>query len=328
MRLIRALPILIVLLACRAHAGGTPILREVADIPLPGPANRFDYASLDASSGLLYLNHMGAGEVVVFDTRARKVVAVLKGFPRCTGILALPSLGRIFVSAAGEGKVVAVDMKTRAVLARLDAGGFPDGLAFDPQSQRLFVSDESGKAVTVLDPVELKPIRRISIGGEAGNTQVDEASHLVYTNDQTDGDLVVIDPVKLLVLARIPLGLKGNHGLCLDTARHLAFIANEDESVLLVLDLTTRKVTGRFHVGQDPDVLAFDPGTRRLFVASESGTLSIFHESGAGLIKEGDQVIGPNAHVVALDPATHLLYLPLKNLGGRPLLRILEPGRP
>ena len=81
-----------------AQAATAPLLRKVADVPLPGAASRFDYASLDPGSGRLYLNHMGAGEVVVFDIRARKVVAVLKGFPRCTGILAVPALDRIFVS--------------------------------------------------------------------------------------------------------------------------------------------------------------------------------------------------------------------------------------
>ena len=35
-------------------------LRKVADIPLPGKAVRFDYPSLDASHGRLYIAHMNA----------------------------------------------------------------------------------------------------------------------------------------------------------------------------------------------------------------------------------------------------------------------------
>ena len=328
MRTLRCLPFLLLLLACRAGASGPPLLRTVADIPLPGAANRFDYESLDAGRGLLYLNHMGASEVVVFDVKAGKVVATLKGFPTCTGVLAVPSLGRIFISAAGEGRVAAVDETTRAVLARLPAGRFPDGIAFDEGTGRLFVSDESGRAVTAMDPRALTVLARIPLGGEAGNTQSDPIAHLVYTNDQTNGDLVVLDPVKLQVQARIPLGLKGNHGLCLDAPRRLAFIASEDEDILLVLDLTSHKILARFPIGRGPDVLAFDPGTRRLFVASESGTVSLFHETDKGLVKDGDTFVAPNAHVVAVDPATHRLYFPLKNLHGRPVLRIMEPTNP
>jgi hypothetical protein len=207
---------LLLSIACHAQAAAAPLLRKVADVPLPGAANRFDYASLDPGSGLLYLNHMGAGEVVVFDIRARKVVAVLKGFPRCTGILAVPALNRVFVSTPGDGHVVALDGKTHAVLARLPAGQFPDGIAFEAGSGRVFVSDEKGGAAIAIDASALKVLKQVPIGGEAGNTQADSEGHLVYTNDQTDGDLVVIDPVKLEVKERMPLGLKGNHGLYLD----------------------------------------------------------------------------------------------------------------
>src|SRR5205823_2144932 len=33
-------------------------LRLVREIPLPGPANRFDYQSVDPASGRIYMNHM------------------------------------------------------------------------------------------------------------------------------------------------------------------------------------------------------------------------------------------------------------------------------
>ena len=319
---------LLLSIACHAQAAAAPLLRKVADVPLPGAASRFDYASLDPGRGRLYLNHMGAGEVVVFDIRARKVEAVLKGLPRCTGTLAVPTLDRIFVSTPGDGHVVALDGKTHAVLARLPAGQFPDGIAFEAGSGRIFVSDEKGGAVIAIDASALKVLKQIPLGGEAGNTQADSEAHLVYTNDQTDGDLVVIDPVKLEVKERIALGVKRNHGLYLDLPRHLAFIASEDTNQLLVLDLARREIVARFPVGKGPDVLSFDTGNRRLYVASESGTLSVFRETDTGLVKEGDPQVGPNAHVVLVDPASHLIYLPLKDVEGHPVLRIMEPVLP
>ncbi|TMA08797.1 MAG: YncE family protein [Deltaproteobacteria bacterium] len=265
----------LLLMACQAQAAAPPLLRKVTDVPLPGAASRFDYASLDPGRGRLYLNHMGAGEVVVFDIRTRKVAAVLKGFPRCTGILAVPTLDRVFVSTPGDGHVVALDGKTYAVLARLPAGRFPDGIAFEAGSGRIFVSDEAGGAVTAIDASALKVLKQY-----------------------------------------------------LDLPRNLAFIASETNNELLVLDLAGRKITAHFPLGRGPDVLSFDTGSRRLYVASESGTLSVFRESGAGLVKEGEPNVGPNAHVVIVDPASHLLYLPLKEVDGHPVLRILEPVLP
>jgi hypothetical protein len=37
---------------------GKEILKNVADIPLPGPAVRFDYRSPDVEYGRLYIAHM------------------------------------------------------------------------------------------------------------------------------------------------------------------------------------------------------------------------------------------------------------------------------
>jgi hypothetical protein len=41
----------------RSQAGNL-VLRQVADIPMPGPAVRFDYQSLDADNGRPYIAHM------------------------------------------------------------------------------------------------------------------------------------------------------------------------------------------------------------------------------------------------------------------------------
>ena len=322
-----AAPLLLLGLACRATPAGPPLARVVADLPLPGPASRFDYGCLDPATGRLFLNHMGAGEVVVVDAASRKVLAELDGFPRCTGILAVPSRGEVYVSAPGAGQVAVLETRSLRVLARMPAGQFPDGLAYDPVGQQVLVSDESGGRVHILDARAHRAIGSVSLGGEAGNTQYDPVSKLMFTNVQTRGELVAVDPALRRVVLRIPLpGADHNHGLCLDPERRLAFIACEGNARLLVLDLDSRKVTASFPVGAGPDVLAFDPGLRRLVVASESGPAAFFHEEGRTLVKDGDQRVGANAHVVVADPATHLLYFPLKNAGGRPLLRILSLG--
>ena len=62
------------------------VLIKVADIPMPGPAVRFDYQSFDPASGRLYIAHMNADQLVVFDTTKRQVVANLDGFQRVHGV--------------------------------------------------------------------------------------------------------------------------------------------------------------------------------------------------------------------------------------------------
>jgi 6-phosphogluconolactonase (cycloisomerase 2 family) len=78
-------------------------------------------------------------------------------------------------------------------------------------------------------------------------------------------------------------------------------------------------------VPDDPDVLAWDPALRRLYVAAESGVLSVFWLDGAAL-KPAGQIRAPHAQTVSVDPRTHRVYLPLENINGHPVLRIYEPA--
>lgn len=305
-------------------------LRHVADVPLPGSATRFDYESLDPHSGLLYVDHMGAGRLIIFDTRTRHPVANLPGFADATGNLVVPDRHRVYVSAPGswsnpQGQIVALDTRMQRIVARIPGGGFPDGMAYDPVEQRLFVSDERGETITVIDTRTDHRIAILPMGGQVGNTQYDPRSGLIYANVQTRNQLVAIDPRRMRIVARYPLS-RGQHphGLLIDGSRQLAFIACDHDARLLVFNLRTHQVTASYRLGRDPDVLSFDPGEKRLYVASESGVVAMFAEQGNRLQPLGRQFVAPYAHVIAVDPRTHLLYLPLQDLHGRPMMRIMR----
>ena len=323
-----------ILLAMLVLAGGVaaadsipPPLRLVADIPLPGAAVRFDYQSLDPGTGRLYIAHMNADQLVVFDTRSRQVVANLDGFARVHGVWAVPELGRVYASVTGDHRVAVVDMKSLKTLARVGPVIYPDGLAYAPAPGRVFVSDEHGRADAVIDVRSNTLATSIALGGEAGNTVYDPVAGQILVAIHEPSELVAIDPVTAKIVARYPLpGLREPHGVSLDTRQRLAFVAGQANGVLAVFDLAARKVLATHPVGKDPDVLAFDPGLGLLYVSSESGTVSVFRERGRELVSEGE-ITMPHAHTVCVDSATHLVYLPLENLDGHPVLRIMEPVR-
>jgi hypothetical protein len=80
-------------------------------------------------------------------------------------------------------------------------------------------------------------------------------------------------------------------------------------------------------VGEDPDVLALDQSLRRLYVAAESGVVTVFGERGHSLVTLGRKFLATEAHTVAVDPVTHLVYFALQDVGGNPVLRIMAPIR-
>lgn len=304
-----------------------PVLRRVADIPLPGPAVRFDYQSIDTSSNRLYISHMNAGELVVFNLENRRVEGTIGEMPRVTGVCAVPSLGKIYTSVPGRHDVAVIDAHTLSVEARLGKIEFPDGIAYAPEVKKVYVSDESGGGELVIDGLSNRVVTTIALGGEAGNTLYDARSGHILVVVQTLNEVIEIDPGTDRVIARHALsGAAHPHGMAIDDAGRLLFVANEGNATLLTVDLRTMKVIESQRVGEDPDVLAFDPAWHRLYVASESGVVSAFTERDGKLVRNGD-FTASHAHTVSVDPRTHLVYLPLQNVNGHPILRIMAARR-
>lgn len=303
-------------------------LRQVADLALPDGTSRFDYESIDPLRRTLYIAHLDASSIVVVNLATRQVQADLHGIAEVHGVLAVPSLGKLFASATGSGQAVTISETTSRVLAWTPAGAYPDGLAYDPVKQEIFVSDESGGVETVIDARDGQRIATINLGGQAGNVQYDGAAGSVLADVQTRNVVAVIDPASNRIVRDIALpGCDHDHGLYLDQQRRLGFVACDGNARLLVLDLTSYAVRQTLDVGEDPDVLAFDPSLRRLYVAAESGVVTVFGERGQSLVTLGRAFLATEAHTVAVDPLTHLVYFALQDVRGQPVLRIMAPAR-
>jgi len=237
------------------------------------------------------------------------------------GVLAVPELGRVYATATGANEVAVIDARTLKVLARVPVGTYPDGMAFDPDARKLYVSDEHGDTDTVIDTTSNKRIATIPLGGDVGNTDYDAASRRIYVNVQTTGELVAIDPGKDTVVARYSVpGCKSNHGLLLDDDHHRAYIACEDNAMLLVFDLKAHTAGQVLPIGDGPDVLAYDREQSFLYVAAESGTISMLAATADGLTKIGEGYLDKNAHIVAVDQRTHRLYFPVLSTSGPRML--------
>ena len=70
--------------------------------------------------------------------------------------------------------------------------------------------------------------------------------------------------------------------------------------------------------------LAFDEGLQRLYVACEGGAVDVF-QFGKGGLRPIGRFAAPAAHTVSVNQKTHRVYIALKNVGGKPVMWILEP---
>jgi DNA-binding beta-propeller fold protein YncE len=299
-------------------------LHVVARIPLPGGNSRFDYANLDPARGLLFVSHLGASQVVEINIHTGRIVRTIPGLAQVHGVLVVPALHQVYATATGIYMVVRINENTGRVLGRTPTGAYPDGLAYDPANGTIWTTNESGGSETIIGAATGAPRGTVRLGGQVGNVAYDPVSGHMLVAAQSSNQLAVINPATRSVIRRVPLpGCSDDHGLALDSPARLAFVACDINDVLLTVDMTTWRVTGTANVGVEPDVLAFDPNGGRLYVASESGSVTVFQLRGHRLRIIYSNYLADDAHVVAVNPATGRSYFPvLRASGGHPAVLV------
>src|SRR5215470_7521471 len=101
-------------------------------------------------------------------------------------------------------------------------------------------------------------------------------------------------------------GCNGNHGMAVDPERHRAFLACEGNDVLAVFNLDTKKVIATLPMAKGADVVQFDPGLGRIYVACGSGAISVFQMDNPDRFRKVEDVRVPKkVHSLVVDVRTH-----------------------
>jgi DNA-binding beta-propeller fold protein YncE len=308
-----------------ARTPGLP-LERVSDVRLPGRSSRFDYQSVDAPGRGLYVAHLGDSALDVIDLDALTVVATVPDIADVHGVLAVPEIGRVFASATGTNELVTLDASSNQVIARTPTGQFPDGIAYDPRDDLVLVSNKNAGSETLVEGRSGRIVRTVQLGHEVGNVAYDPSSALGYAAVRPPDQVVAFDPTTGTITDRIRLKqCRGAHGLYVQPETQQAFVACENDAQVVMVDLRHHRQIDAASVGDKPDVLAYDPGLGRLYVAAESGTVTAFSPTASRLHKVGQAHLADKAHSVAVDPTTHLVLFPLERDPNKPGLRVMKP---
>lgn len=305
-------------------------LTLVADVPLPGKPVRFDYEDIDRARGHLIIAHMNDASVIVANLGDGSVQKVLPNIPTARGVVVADDVGRIFVTSSPHTLVI-IDNASLAEIARVDTGNGPDGVAWDPADRIVGVSDQADGAVSLLHDAGSGARTRVPLGAETGNVVFDATRRrfwvTVVTSKPPD-QLVAIDPVGAAVTTRIDLpGCSGAHGLRIHPDGASALVACEENDMVVRVDLGGSHALVSAKTGAGADVLSVDSGLGWLYVAAESGDLTVFDIGQPGLVNIDREHPGDNAHSVVVDPATHRVFFPLMvGPKGAPVLRIMRPS--
>jgi DNA-binding beta-propeller fold protein YncE len=315
------------LLSFRSNAQTSgPTLKEVAKFDLPGPVGkRFDYLTVDADDHYLISAHLGADQTYVTGLRTNKVVATVKDTPGAEGVEYVPELKKFYTSNAHDNTIGVVDLKQMKVIKKLKTEAKPDGSAYAAPFHKLYVSDERGKAEAVVDVEKDEIVRTLHFDSETGMPQYDPVARKVYVNLQDQNIFAVIDPATDQVVGRYPVGrCKGNHGMALDPEHHRAFLSCEENELMTVFDLDKNTAIASLPLPAGPDVIKFDPGLERIYVACYSGAIAVFHEDDLNHYRKLEDFHVQHAvHSLAIDPSTHRVYAPEQEEDGKAVARMV-----
>jgi len=304
-----------------AAQGDGSTLRQIAVIDLPGPSGkRFDYLTIDDGDRYLFSAHLAAGLLHVIDLRTNTVVQTVPDVPGVEGVAYIPEGRKVYTANWWENKIGVVDLARMTVVKKVATEAKPDGIAYAAPFGKAYVSNERAKAESVIDVRTDTIVKVLRFDSETGVPQYDPVARKVYVNLQDQNVLAVIDPATDTIVARYAVdGCQGNHGMAIDPDHHRAFLACEGNDVLTVFDLDAHRAIAHLPMAKGADVVQFDPGLRRVYVACSSGAISVFQmDEPNGVRKLEDFRVEPKIHSLAVDGQTHRVYAPAEQVSGRP----------
>jgi len=309
-----------------AAASPATLLKQIATIDLPGPkGKRFDYLTIDPTRHLLFSTHLGAGLLYAIDLQTNKVVKTFEDLPGIEGVEIAADMNKAYTSNWLENKIGVIDLEQMKLIKKLPTESKPDGIAYAPPFHKIYVSDERAHAEAVVDVTKDEVVTTLHFASETGNPRYDPVSKHVYVNLQDKNVIAEIDPSTDKEVGEYPVGkCKGNHGMALDSEHRLAFLSCEENDMMTVFRLDTHEPIAYFPQARGGDVIAFDPGLKRIYVACYEGAISVFQEDDPTHFRKlGDVPVQKKVHSLAIDLNTHKVYAPEQEENGVPVARLV-----
>jgi DNA-binding beta-propeller fold protein YncE len=284
-----------------------------------GGSGGWDYLALEASGARLFISR--EDRVDVIETVSGKLAGTIQSTLGVHGIAFAPALARGFTSNGRSNTVSVFALDTLRVIHEIPVSGKnPDAILYEPRRNYLITANGDSDNLSVIDAGSLQLAADVPLPGPPESMATDGAG-MVYVNIETDpGKLVAVDAKTLTVKGNWPLpGCSKPTGLALDSAHHRLFSVCQNQ-VMAVTDSVSGKQIARVAIGRGPDAAAFDADLGLVFSSNgKDGTLTVIHEENPDEYRVIASVTTlMTARTMALDPATHKIYLAAASLGETP----------
>jgi YVTN family beta-propeller protein len=178
-----------------------------------------------------------------------------------------PDDSRIYVVNSADASVSMLDSDSGTVTATIGVGREPFGIALTPDGRLAYVANAGDDSVSVIDLSRRVVLAAIAVGRSPYGVAVKTDGRAFVTN-QSGGSVSVIDDgavTRTIALGGAPTGV----AVSPDGGR--AYVADNDDHRLIVVDTATLRVTGAIEVGRHPAQVAITPDGARAYVTNAGG---------------------------------------------------------
>lgn len=313
------------------ESGVSPAYHVAARYAIGGVETGYDYLRVDGATRRLFVAH--GSRVEVLDADSGRRLGQLPGLAGAHGVEIVEPLHRAFATSGLDRTVTMFDPETLQVIKTIRyLGDKPDALGYDPSSRLLYVVNGGSTGdVSVIIPESGAIIGTIELAGGKLEEIAFDGKGRGFVNDEQKSVIHVFDTGTRKRVASWALApAEGPTGLAIDRAHRRLFAACGNR-LLAIVDSGTGKLLGTADIGPDPDGVAFDPKSGRVFTSNRDGTLTVLGERPDGSYAVLQTVkTAPGARTIALDERSGRLFLPSAQFGATPAptAAVPEPRAP
>lgn len=321
---------------CLSAAAASSALAQTSPIPAAdytvakswriGGSNGWDTLALEPSGGRLFVTR--DDHVDVIETVSGKLAGNIPRTAGVHGVAFAPALKRGFTSNGRANSVSVFELDTLRVAYEVPISGTsPGAILYEPQQNHVFTANRESTNLSVLDAGTLQVVATVPLPGPPESMATDDAGHVYVNINTAPGRLVLIDAKTLTVKAKWLLKeCAGPTALAFDGANHRLFSVCSNQ-VMAVTDAVTGKSVAQVVIGRGSDGAVYDPELGLVFSSNGiDGSLTVIRQDSPDEYRVVATVMTQvSARAMALDSATHRIYLAAAQFGPPPAVAEDQP---
>lgn len=285
---------------------------------IPGKGSAWDYVSLDAARGHLFIGRRGAG-LQVYDIATRKAIAVIgtTASDSSNGATVIPEMD-LGISYNENGTITPFKLSTLKAQPSIKLGEDLDATHYDPATKRIIVNmgaEKDGTELLVLEAPSLNKVGSIKVSTKKPEHAEADGQGNFYMASRDENSVYRINTKDLTVTAQWPTpGCAQTNGLALDVVHHRIFLGCRGSATVkpsfAVMDADNGAILYTHEIGGGNDDVVFDADLKRVFLSNGvNSVMNVFEQVDANTYKPSEALgTMTGVRTMAMDHKTKKIY--------------------